>query len=118
MVQLTPTQMHMVTILREIAKAQGTITYTDLVSQAGLQLDLSNPDHLKQLSQWLGEIFAHEVQNRRPPLSALVVRKKDRLPGSGFFLMVDSLGLRQLGEDDHMVHDRLRKEVHRHYKKP
>jgi hypothetical protein len=92
--------------LKEVASVGDVITYGDLISQLGLDLDLERIDHRNELSAALGEISEAEVKAGRPMLSSVVVKDGNGArtkPGDGFFELADGLGLRQAGQSNDEV---------------
>lgn len=77
--------------LVETAKAEQTITYSDLGALIGL--DMGQPDQRQRLSNLLGEINTAEHQEGRPMLSAVAVLKDEMRPGQGFFEICHWLGV-------------------------
>jgi len=55
--------------------------------------------HMNGLSDILSKISRYEHKNGRPLLSAIVVQKESDLPGTGFFLLCDSLKTTQSLEE-------------------
>ncbi len=77
--------------LKEIAAAQGTITYSEIAPLA--DLDMSRPKDRKTISEILGEISTFEHEQGHPLLSAVVVSAVTNMPGQGFFTLARELGL-------------------------
>jgi len=78
--------------LKEVAREGDIIFYEGAGEIAGLDMD--NPDHRwKVLPEYLDEISTYEHQQRRPLLSAVVVRKDTICPGTGFFKMARAHGV-------------------------
>lgn len=80
--------------LRKVARARGTITYSELAGEmavAGLiPLDPHNP----ALAALLGQVNVLEREGGRPLISALVVHKGGDLePGAGFWAFARELGI-------------------------
>jgi len=76
--------------LIEVAQKQSTITYSKIAPLAGL--DMGQPPDRKTLGDLLCEISAYEHENKRPLLSAVVIRDVGKRPGSGFFKFAKSIG--------------------------
>ncbi len=78
--------------LIEIAKKNTIITYSQLILDCELKIDLSSPKDRNELAKILGEISVYEVKNNRPMLSAIVIEKKTPLfPAKGFFTYAKEL---------------------------
>lgn len=76
--------------LREVARSGSVTTYREVALLAGL--DPREPDQRSALSRLLREVSLHEHEQGRPLLSAVVVSQDTRLPGRGFFALMQSLG--------------------------
>ena len=83
--------------LKRVAKAQRTITYSEIAPLAGL--DMENPDDRNRIATILDEISRHEHAQGRPLLSAVVVHKGEGSPGDGFFKMARAVGAMLPGDD-------------------
>ena len=77
--------------LKEVARANGVIYYSQIAPVAGVGQ--------RNLSPILGEICKGEVHQGRPMLGAVVVRKDSHMPGEGFFKGARKLGLFQGSTD-------------------
>jgi hypothetical protein len=100
-------------ILKRVAKAGGTIYYSDLCKQVGLPLD---GDHDARVAAgYLYEISKYEVEHGNPMLSVVVINKKEEMPGKGFFELARSLG-RYSGADDLDCYANELKKVHEKWK--
>lgn len=88
--------------LVETAKAEQTVTYSDLGALIGL--DMGQPDQRQRLSNLLGEINTAEHHHGRPMLSAVAVLKGEGRPGQGFFEICHRLGVYS-GDKDSRVQD-------------
>lgn len=88
--------------LREIARKNKTITYSELVLSCGLGLDMAQIKDRNDLSTMLREVNAWEVENKRPMLGAVAVlkRAKPLSPGDGFYVCAEELGVRREDEKD------------------
>ena len=73
----------------EAARSHSTISYSDLVGKI-TRCSLQPSD--VRLHHMLGEISRDEDKAGRGLLTAVVVRKEDRKPGSGFFRLAIFLG--------------------------
>ena len=76
--------------LTEVARAQATISYSELAPL--VDLDMSRDSDRAEMGRILGEISTHEHEERRPMLSA-VVTHKDGDPGKGFYTLARELGV-------------------------
>ena len=92
--------------LKERASKNKTISYSDLVSECHLNLDLSKSKDRNALSEILGEIADFEVKQDKPMLSAVVVKKGQNYPSYGFFTYADELKVRKEGESDKELFER------------
>ena len=101
--------------LKEIARRQETITYSQLASDCNFPY--SSVDERNQFHHLLGEISKFEVEKNRPMLSVLVHHKGDveRTPGKGFFNLADELNQRKEGETDLQLKYRIIKECWREF---
>lgn len=77
-------------ILIDVASKGSTITYTNLCSRAGLELDMHNRKHASLLGDMIGDISIYEVEHGRPMLSSVVLNKKGG-EGNGFFRLAEEL---------------------------
>lgn len=73
-------------------KTNQTITYQKLCDQCRLGLDMSEIIDRNSIGAILGEISQFEFNNKRPLLSALVLRANDDYEGDGFYKLADELG--------------------------
>ena len=84
--------------LKEIAKRQETISYSQLTSE--LKIPYSTVNERNNFHHLIGKISEFEVKNLRPMLSVLVHHKGDieRTPGLGFFELEEDIikGLKDL----------------------
>jgi hypothetical protein len=96
--------------LKEIAKRQETITYSQFASDCNIPY--SDVDERNLFHHMLGDISEFEVKEGRPMLSVLVHHKGDvlRTPGPGWFNLADKLGQRKVGEPDLNLKNRIIKE--------
>ncbi len=74
------------TTLIEVAKHKGTIAYSDVARIADLHV------RNQTFFRLLDDISTAEHEAGRPLLTAVVVRKKDGMPGQGFFKLATRLG--------------------------
>ena len=77
--------------LKEVAKKGGHVYYEDVAPL--VHLNLNEIKDRNELSNMLGLISEHEHNKGMPMLSAVVVKKDTKLPGSGFFELAHQLGL-------------------------
>lgn len=68
--------------LKEVAKNQGTITYGQVGTLIGTDMD--NISERRQMELMLGEISEFECNEGRPLLSIVVVHAQDGFPGRQF----------------------------------
>ena len=85
-------------------KNQKFVTYSGLIKDCKLKIDLSTITGLNQLRTLLGEVSSFEDENNRPLISALVIYKdpKKNDHGDGFYKLAAQLGkgkVKQLKED-------------------
>jgi len=98
-----PDQQSKLGLIKEIYKklvesiqiGKGGYYYEDLAKSVGLinssdEFDISKRNELKYM---LAIISHFEVKNKRPMLSAIVVRKDSKRPGKGFFEWAEELGI-------------------------
>lgn len=69
--------------------ATGIITYKELGARYGFFGD--DDYNYSKLANAIGAISEYEVENKRPMLSAIVVRRDDLRPGIGFFKLAKAL---------------------------
>ena len=84
--------------LKEVARAGRTCFYGDLSELIDL------PPRSPRLYRILDSINFHEHQEGRPLLSALVVRRGFRIPGSRFFVQAAKLSRYDDSSDDATAH--------------
>lgn len=99
--ELTPEQNRVRELLIAIAATDKFYYYSDLIKDAGLNLNMSKPADRGKIGQLLGAISAYEHRQGRPMLSSLVVTKNFE-QGDGFFKLAEELGFgnwRVLKED-------------------
>ena len=78
--------------LIRIAKNEHLIAYSDISPLLGLSMEKENDRD--EMSKLLGEIAAHEHENGRPMLTAIVVHKGgDNNPGEGFYAIAKELNI-------------------------
>lgn len=77
-------------VMLEVAKANRTIAYSDLVAKIGaIEIGAHDP----RLFHLLGEVSSEEVNASRAMLTAVVVHKSgDMQTGPGFYKLAKSLG--------------------------
>lgn len=94
-------------VLVAYARAQKTLSYSELVTEAFLPLNMGgNPHHRNLLAAWLFEVAKEDHEAGRPLLPALVVRANSGKPGEGFFWMLAELGRARAGETEPQAHAR------------
>lgn len=75
------------------ASEGGFYTYTELDEDLGCPYDgLKNSSLTRRIGADLGVVSKYEMENKRPLLSAIVVRKGKKEPGSGFYKMAYEIG--------------------------
>jgi hypothetical protein len=84
-------------LLVDAARAGEPLSYGDVARL--LELSLDYPPHRNEMEQLLGVISRHEVANRRPMLTSIVLRPDEGTPGAGFFRLGQQLGLVAERED-------------------
>jgi hypothetical protein len=102
--------------LKEIAKRQETISYSQFASDCGRPY--TSIDERNHFHQLIGDISVFEVSKSRPMLSVLVHYKSDieRTPGKGFFELADELKQRKPGETDKEMQYRIIKDCWKFWK--
>jgi hypothetical protein len=94
-------------VLVAYARAQKTLSYSELVAEGHLPLNMAgNPHHRNLLAGWLFEAAKEDHEAGRPLLPALVVRANSGKPGEGFFGMLNELGRARAGETEAQAHER------------
>lgn len=91
MVTLTDKEKKVRDILIREAKRKSIITYGDLIKEAHLELDMSNPYHRSLLGNILGDVSEYEHEADRPLLSCVAV-SKDYKHSQGFYNLAKYLG--------------------------
>lgn len=76
--------------LIDVARSGGTTTYGEIGRR--FRLDMGRRAHRSLLGRLLDDIDHDERAAGRPMLGALVVRKREGLPGRGFFACARALG--------------------------
>jgi hypothetical protein len=99
--------------LKRVAKAQSTVTYSEIAPLAGL--DMSNIADRNEIARILGEISSFEHSQGRPMLSVVVVLQGEYMPGQGFFTLARELSLYS-GHDDLAFFSRELGKVHAAWK--
>ena len=92
MAELTQEQERVRQILIYHASNGKYVIYTELVKEAKLDLDMTNPYHRNLLGHILGGISVYEHANDRPMLSSVVVSKESLMPSDGFYKLAEELG--------------------------
>jgi len=93
--------------LKDVARSQGIIYYSDIAPMAGLDMDLPNDRYT--IGVILDDINRYERAQGGPMLSAVVVHKDSLKPGQGFFTLARSLGLLVGKDEDRFYIQELRK---------
>lgn len=88
---MTPEHDAIREVLIKVARRKGTISYTDLMSQSKVKLDMSIPYDRGILGHLLGEISWNEVMQQRPMLSSVAIHAGDYKQGQGFFDLAERL---------------------------
>lgn len=91
MTELTKEDRIVRSILIDRASRGKTITYSELIPEAKLRLDMSSPYDRGVMGEILGRIVEYEHGLGRPMLSSVVL-SKDGQQGDGFFKIAESLG--------------------------
>jgi len=97
--------------LGEVARSGSVTTYQEVAVLVGL--DPREPGQRSVLSRLLREVSLHEHEHGRPLLSAVVVSRDTRLPGSGFFALMRLLGFGDA--EDEALFARELGNVHEHW---
>ena len=77
-------------VMIKAARAEGTISYADIVEQIK---SITFRHHDFSLFHLLGQISSSESAEGRGMLTSVVVRQEDGYPGQGFFDLARELGL-------------------------
>ena len=88
---LTPEHINIREALIKVARRRGTISYTELLNQSKVKLDMSVPYDRGILGHLLGEISWNEVAEGRPMLSSVAIHAGDYKQGQGFFDLAERL---------------------------
>ena len=83
--------------LRELAREGSTAYYGDIARLLGM--DIRSPHVRVQIGEMLDAVNRAEHATGRPLLSAVVIAKKPRMPGPGFFTGARDLGVYTGHED-------------------
>jgi hypothetical protein len=78
--------------LIEVAKAKKQITYQELSDSCKLKLDMQDPSSGPEIGKMLDEITEFENSEKRPLLSVVAIRGKEKTPGQGFYTLCEKLG--------------------------
>lgn len=76
--------------LKQVARSGGLICYGEVAPLAGV--DLNSGRGRREVGCLLAEVCQNEVQQGRPMLGSVVVRKDTRVPGEGYFRGAQRLG--------------------------
>jgi len=99
--------------LIKVAKAEVTITYSEIAPLANLNMD--DPVDRNKIAVILDEISTSEHDEGRPLLSAVVIGKTTNVPGSGFYTMAKRCGV-HIGSDNVTFFARELTRVHEYWK--
>lgn len=107
--------------LIDISNKKGIVRYQDLCDACGLNLDMRNePADRLEIGNILDEISTFEYENKRPLLSAVVI-KRDGEEGDGFYKLCERLGRtsdwRKLKQDEVFTTEEI-KECHKFWSNP
>jgi hypothetical protein len=94
----------------QAARAGQFVFYGELAEELGLDIDLLA--HRVELQRVLDEISREELAAGRPLLSAICVQPSDHLPGHGFLVLGEELGLTDPADDEVTFGIRQIKAVH------
>ena len=97
----------------EVAKRRDDVYYSELAPLIGL--DLGSPEGPGRIGAILERISRTEDSEDRPLLSAVVIGKRNDIPGDGFFRLAKVLGLQSSGEDDFKFWQKEIRRVHDHW---
>ena len=100
--------------LKQVARQQTTISCSELAPLT--DLDISMDHDRNEMSRILGEISAHEHEQKRPMPSA-VVTHKDGDPGKGFYTLARELGVTPAGMSKIAFWSQELRNVHHHWSK-
>ena len=78
--------------LIEVAKNTDTVTYEEIREIAGVG-SFDSPGNRVLIGAILEQLSAHEHNEGRPLLSAVVILKDENIPGEGFFTLAKKLEL-------------------------
>ena len=95
----------------KVAQNEDVVTYSELARRADISI------WLPRIAPILERIIKIEHSAGRPLLTAVVIRKSDNMPGSGFFRLAIKLGLHSDGEDDFKFWLKEIRRVHSHWRK-
>ena len=102
-----------------LAKAAGNkdefVHYDEVADILGISRD--RLDHSHKMNHALEEISTYEHDNRRPMLTAVVVRKNELTPGKGFFDLASRIGKLRPGQDRDEFYFRELANVRKYWKK-
>ena len=79
------------------AQEKGYVYYSDVAPMAGLNMD--SPGDRNEIAAILDGISQAEHDAGRPLLSAVVIRRDENMPGTGFFTLARALGLHTEGDN-------------------
>ena len=99
--------------LEQAARAGQFVFYAELAEEMGLNVELLA--HRVELQRVLDEISREELAAGRPLLSAICVQPTDHLPGRGFLVLGQELGLTDPADDEVTFGIRQIKAVHAYW---
>lgn len=88
---MTPEHKRIREVLINVARNKKTISYTELLNQSKVKLDMSIPYDRGQLGHLLGDISWNEVAEGRPMLSSVAIHAGDSIHGQGFFDLAEEI---------------------------
>lgn len=88
---MTPEHKRIREVLISVARNKKTISYTELLNQSKVKLDMSIPYDRGQLGHLLGDISWNEVAEGRPMLSSVAIHAGDSIQGQGFFDLAEEI---------------------------
>ncbi len=98
--------------LIELARMNGTWSYSMLNDQLQLGLNFDDISHRKLVGDWLEEISLYELEKERPLISSMIVHKSGKKEqGNGYYKLCEKLYIRpwlELKEDRQFEKDRIK----------
>ena len=99
--------------IKEVAKNGDVVYYSEIAPS--ICLDMRLHKDRKRIGAILDCINRSERDKGRPLLSAVVVRKIQKMPGTGFFRLAKDIGLQVRGEDNFKFWLKELRRVHHHW---